>query len=111
MQKRAAPKPGAFSLAVRDQLLLEMNRKGFSSLKLSRTVPRGKSYLAERFSSNDKDFTLTDVELICEALNVDINSITQNAVSQIRSANQVIDNFALAAYEGEDDMGVDHYEG
>lgn len=84
-------------MAVRDQLLVEMNRRGFSSLKLSHIVPRGKSYLAERFSGNDKDFTLTDVELICEALDVDINSVTRNAVAQIHSSKQNMNDFALAA--------------
>ncbi len=61
---------------------------------------------------NESAMNLSQFEFICDALGVSPSKILEQAERSLyRPANQLIDNFALAAYEGEDDMGVDHYEG
>lgn len=70
MARKAEPTPGSYSKAVVDALLDVMSMDGINVLSLSALTGKSNNYLAKRFRK-ELSFTLTDVEDICNALNLD----------------------------------------
>ena len=70
MARKAEPTPGSYSNAVVDALIDVMENDGINVLGLSALTGKSNNYLAKRFRK-ELSFTLTDVEDICRAMNLD----------------------------------------
>jgi hypothetical protein len=70
MSRKAEPAPGAFSNAVVDALKDVLDNDNRFVVNLVQPTGLSNNYLAERFRK-EKSFTLSDIELICNALDLD----------------------------------------
>ena len=70
MARKAEPAPGSYSNAVVDALIDVMANDRINVLGLSALTGKSNNYLSKRFRK-ELSCTLTDVEDICKALNLD----------------------------------------
>lgn len=109
--RRAVSKPDAFALAVREEVLGELGRRGLNSYSLSKLIDRGPTYLTDRLKQAEKELTLNDLELICTALSIDLNALMDRATrayeAEAAKATAVRDRqdaWRLAAKEATEDV-------
>ncbi|WP_443095850.1 helix-turn-helix domain-containing protein [Rothia koreensis] len=99
---------------MRAEVRKELEHRGMTSFNLSKLVDRSRNYLNERISQANKELTLNDVEMICQALGVNINDLMGRAtqayedevlkLSVARHTNLEQDGYCLAAQEKQDDV-------
>lgn len=118
MVRKAQPTPGEFSNAVVDALKDVMNNDDRTVLSLEKETGRSNNYLAKRFRK-EADFTLTDIEVICEVLGLDLikflselpplpmSEVPDNVTPISQMSADDIDGIALKAALTDDEMDTD----
>ena len=77
--RRSTQEPGPFALAIREEVLAELGRRGLNAYKLSQMIDRSSTYLNERIKQSKKELTLNDVELIARALDIEVINLVAQA--------------------------------
>lgn len=79
MGTRVTTELGDFGRAVRSEVLAELGRAQITAFALSKIIDRSANYLNKRLVNAEKELSLSDVEMICEALNIPIAPLMERA--------------------------------
>ena len=97
MGTRKTTEPSAYGLEVRLQILAELGKRGLNAYTLSKMIDRGNSYLNDRIKNADRELSLSDVEMICNALDIEIGPLMQRAEDEmLNNANM---SYPQASYD------------
>lgn len=70
---------GEFGRAVRAEVLSELGRAGLNAFSLSKRIDRSANYLNKRITNDEKELSLSDIEMICESLGIEITPLMERA--------------------------------
>lgn len=109
--KESEPEVSGFARRVADALAQVIHKREISKRELARMVGRSNNYIAMRFR-HEAAFTLTDIDVICDALGLDAGSFVAgiSAPSNVTSINvrsRVQDDLKAVASERTDDDETD----
>lgn len=91
MAGKTEPLPGEYAKAVVDALRDVMDNDRIRVVKLAEMTGRSNNYMARRFRK-ECAFTLTDIEDICTALELDPADLLGNVVLPALEMSEVVDN-------------------
>lgn len=86
MPKGSEPEPGAFAVAVSQEVRHLLTDRRVSGAQLSGMIGRSQSYMSKRLRA-DSSFTANDLENICRVLDKDLLELLVAAVRRMRSTN------------------------
>lgn len=87
---------GPFATAISAQMRAELGKQRISANQLSKLVPISQPTLSKRLR-DDGAFSIDEVELICEALGIDVFEFVASAHANYRPELATQDKFGLAA--------------
>lgn len=97
MGTRNTTETSEFGLAVRREILAELGRAQLNAYSLSKRIDRSANYLNKRIVHDDMELSLSDIEMICEALGIEITPLMERAELSMKHT----EDFALAAKKRE----------
>lgn len=77
------PKPGAFAVAVSQEVRMALARRRMSGSKLATLIERSQSYMSKRLRG-EASFTANDIEAIAKVLGEDLLTMLTAAIRNAR---------------------------
>lgn len=101
MGTRVTTELGDFGRAVRSEILAELGRAQITAFGLSKIIDRSANYLNKRITNAEMELSLSDIEMICEALNIPIAPLMERAefMMYVNDGSWSFDEAVMAAPE------------